>query len=345
LRALVRFLNNILEGASVAIRIPAPGVREADHAALLYGAPSTRSEEPMLSSLKKLVALPAILAVAFTLSGCLKSDQTITVYPDGSGKIHMSNTIGAQFAFAAKSGQMPGAEGGMGGGMGGGPREKPDPFKMIKDGFGDNVYWTNLKAEDGPNGEWMISGTGYFEDINKVETKKDKMSFRKTETGEGYVFEMDNASMNEQLKGGMGGGDEGMSEEQKQQAEMMKQMMKGFLAGFDMRVSVVMPGAVTSAEGMVAGEGRKAAFALGEKEVNELMDGKRQPPKAMKVTSGAADASLEAEIATFKTELAAAKAASEKEAAEKKAGASKPAAPKPATPKPEGEKSSKGGSF
>jgi hypothetical protein len=285
----------------------------------------------MFASLKKLVVVPAALVAALATAGCLKSDETITIYPDGSGKIQLKTTLTGMMAQMAKMG----AQGGMQG-MGGPGGEAPDPFKTIKDSLGGQVYWANLESKDGPAGEFMLSGTGYFEDINKVERKNGKISFSKATTGEGYELHVEGDT--DQLKngplGGMGGDgdDANKTPEQKQQEEMAKQMAKSMMAGFDMKLSVIMPGAVTAAEGMTPGEGRKAVFALGEKELIEIMDGKRQPPKAMKVSCGAADPAVDGEMATFKKELAEAKAAAEKE---KAAGAAK----KPeAEKKPAGEK-------
>ena len=266
-----------------------------------------------LSTLVKM-AVPAVLAAALSLTGCLKSDETITLYPDGSGKIQLKTTLLGMMAQMAKMGGMPGEEG-QGGGAG-----KADPFKAIKDGFGGKVYWANLKAEDGPNGEYMLSGTGYFENVNDVQRKNGKISFQKDPAGEGHLFELAGEMPNE-LSGGPGA-DGPEAEQQKQ----MQEMMKGMLAGFDMKVTVVMPGAVKTAEGMKPTEGRNAVFALTEKDVLAIMDKKMTPPKEMKVTSGA-PGSLDTEIAAFKEELAKAKAAS--------AEGAKPA---PAAPKGEGEK-------
>src|SRR5205809_811198 len=118
----------------------------------------------MLSFLK--IARPAVVLVALVSAGCIKSDETITIYPDGSGKVQMKTALLGMMAQMAKMGQLggPGGPGGGPGGPGGPPAEKADPFELIKKDFGGNVYWSNLKAEDGPAGEWVLSGTGYFED-------------------------------------------------------------------------------------------------------------------------------------------------------------------------------------
>lgn len=287
----------------------------------------------MLSSLVKPARVAALVGV-LAIAGCFKSDQTITVYPDGSGKIQAKATVLGMMAQMIKMGGGPG-------GPGGGPDgEKADPFDILKQNTGDKVYWTNLKAEDGPAGEYILSGVGYFEDMNQIVTKEGEknMSFKKE--GDGYVFEM--KGQFDELSKGMPGGDapEGgkMSPEQEQQQKQMLEMMKGMMAGFDMKMRVVMPGTVKSAIGLKAGEGREASFALGEKEILAIMDKKQEPPKEMRVVSGPADdKALEAEIATFKKELADAKVVAEQAAAEKKAKGAEKGAKKGGEGKPGAE--------
>jgi hypothetical protein len=286
-------------------------------------------------SLLKFASSAVVLVALAASSGCLKSDETITVYPDGSGKIQMKTTLLGMMAQMVKAGG-PGAMGGMGGPGGGGRggRNGPaDPFDLIKKNAGSKVYWTNLKAEDGASGEYTLSGTGYFEDVNQLNGRERQISFKKDEKGEGYVFEM-KGQLPDDLTQGMGGGmgkDDGgkQSPEQEQMQKQMMEMMKGMLAGFDMKVKVIMPGAVTAAEGLKAADkgSREAVFALGEKDVQAIMEKKQEPPKEMRVTSGAPDqAALDKEMAAFKQELADAKAAQE---------AAKSAA-KPAEKAPEG---------
>ena len=266
-------------------------------------------------------ASSAVVLVALAASGCLKSDETITVYPDGSGKIQMKTTLLGMMAQMAKMG----GPGGMGGGPGmGGPGggQPQDPFELLKKNVGKNVYWTNLATEDGAQGEYTLSGTGYFEDVNQLNGKERQVSFKKDDAGDGYVFEM-KGELPSELSGAGGemGGKKG-TPEQEQMQKQMADMMKSMMAGFDMKVKVVMPGAVKTATGLKAVEdgSREAVFALGEKDLQAIMDKKQEPPKEMRVVSKAADTkALETELATFKKELADAKASSQKEAADKKA--------------------------
>ncbi|HVY61888.1 MAG TPA: hypothetical protein VHF22_09555 [Planctomycetota bacterium] len=294
-------------------------------------------------SLLRFATQAVVLVALAASSGCLKSDETITVYPDGSGKIQMKTTLLGMMAQMVKAGGM-GGMGGMGGGPGGrrGGQQPQDPIDMIKKDF-KNVYWTDLKSEDGPSGELILSGTAYFDDVNRVGTGEQKISFKKDEAGDGHKLDlMLSNRLQDQLKQGMGGDDDGggkQTPEQEQMAKQAKEMVKAMLAGFDVKVKVVMPGAVKSADGMKAtGEGsREALFALGEKDVEAMMDKKQEAPKSeMHIVSAAPDAALDKEIEAFKKELAAAKEAA---AAKGDSGAAKKPAEKPAekpADKPEG---------
>ena len=282
------------------------------------------------------LARPAAAAVvlASALTGCLKSDQTITVYPDSSGKIQMKTTLLGMMAQMAKMG----GPGGQMGGPGGAPAEKPDPFEILKKDVGGKVYWANLKAEDGTDGSYTLSGTGYFESVNDIQRDQGKMTFTKDAATGGYLLEMKPEIPNE-ITGEKKEGAPELTPEQEQMQKQMLEMMKGMMAGFDMKVTIVMPGNVTKAEGMKATEGtRNATFALGEKELLAIMEKKEKPPKEMKVTSGPADdKALEGELATFKKELADAKANAAKEAEEKAAKKKADAEKGGATPPPSGD--------
>jgi hypothetical protein len=264
------------------------------------------------------MAAPTALLVGLGLglAGCLKSEQTFTIYPDGSGKMEISQTVtNPMIAQIMKGGNpMGGDDDGDGDMGGGGHREKPDPVARIRESMAGKVYWSKLEAKDGPNGEFVISGTGYFENVNDVQPQTGSISFKKTEDG-GYAFEMDQdlggpmkAGMG-RLGGAMGGGGEGGMKPNAEQQQQAKQMMKMMLAGFDAKITVVMPGAVKSAEGMKPLEGRGAQWHMGEDDLMTMMD-KKEPPADMKMKVVCdAPTGIDDEIAKFRKELAAAKAA------------------------------------
>lgn len=275
-------------------------------------------------TLLKRLALPALTALGIALSGCIKSEQTFTIYPDGAGKVEIKQTLMGMMAQMMKAGGQMGGQPGQEG-------MQADPFEMLKKGVEGKVYWTDLKTADGPAGEYVISGTGYFENINDVKPEKGSLSFKKNEDG-GYTFSM-TQDLDELKQGmpGMEGAPEGqtLTPEQEAQQQQMMAMMKGMLAGFEMKVSVVMPGEIKSAEGMKPDQGRRALFQMGEQDVIAMMEKKKEPPKEMKVVSGPASG-LDAEMEQFKKSLAAAKEAD----AKAQSGGAKPA---PGAPAGEGE--------
>src|SRR5207237_6351411 len=106
------------------------------------------------------------------------------------------------------------------------------------------------------------------------------VSFKKADDG-GYVFEM-KQDLEGPMKagmgrlGGMGGGMGGRGGEGRkpspEQQEQAKQMMRMMLQGSEAKITVVMPGAVKSADGMKALEGRKAQWRMGEDDILGMMD-------------------------------------------------------------------------
>jgi hypothetical protein len=260
-------------------------------------------------TLLKRIATPVAVVLGLALAGCIKSEQTFTIYPDGSGKVEINQTLMGMMASMMK-GENP-----MGGDEDGAPGKKPDPFEMIRKGVGGKVYWTNLKTSDGPNGEFTISGTGYFENVNDIKPEKGTLTFTKADDG-GSIFEMTQEMPDELKGGGFPGmaparpGEKPTPEEEAQRKQMME-MMKGMLAGFEARITVVMPGAVKSAEGMKPADGRKAEFKMTEQDMVGMMDSQKLDsiPTRFKVVS-AAPSGIDAEFEAFKKDLAAAKEAS-----------------------------------
>jgi hypothetical protein len=280
----------------------------------------------------KRLALPVLLA-GIALSGCIKSEQTFTIYPDGSGKVEARQIVlGMMAQMLRAGGGMPGMEGAE---RHGGPRMPQNPYDLLKKGVRGKVYWTDLKTEDGPSGEMIVSGTAYFENVNELRPENGSLAFEKTADG-GFVFSMSQEipeRMKRSLSGLEGQKGEKPTPEEEAQRQQMVAMMKAMIAGFEMKISVVMPGEVKSAEGLSSTEGRRASLALGEQDVFDIMEKKKEPPSSLKVVSGPASAS-EKEVTEFKKALAAAKEQAEKESA-------KGEAPKKPEEKPEGRDKSR----
>ncbi|RME74668.1 MAG: hypothetical protein D6776_04765 [Planctomycetota bacterium] len=249
----------------------------------------------------------AVLAVATALTGCIKSKQYWTIYPDGSGKVEIENTLMGMMAQMAK----------MGGQMGPDAGEAQDPYQMIKESVKGKVYWSDFEAKDGPNGEYVLKGTAYFENINDVSTGDDedsKLVWKKNDDGS-FSLVMQNDEATEGLPGmpGMGEGGEPSSPEEKAQQEQMKAMMMGMLAGFEVKIAFTGPGEVTDMKGFQTKDGRTVAFTLTEDDVKALMNKEKTPPKQLSATFAAPGEGLAAEFEAFKKALAEAKAKAQKE--------------------------------
>ncbi len=254
----------------------------------------------------KRIALGGLLALVLAFTACIKSEQVFTIYPDGSGKVEVKQTISGMMAQMMKGG-------GPGGPQGGG--QQPDLADMVKKSMGGKVYWTDVSTSDGPNGEIVLSGTGYFEHVNDLKPEKGTIAFEASPDG-GYVFTM-TQEIPDEMKGGMPGmGGEGgkLTPEQEAQRQQAMQMMKAMMAGFEMKLAVVMPGEIKSADGLPATEGRKASLRIGEEDLQAFMEQKKQPPTQMKVVSGPASVGDE-ELSAFKKELESARAAAGKSGA------------------------------
>ncbi|MHC4392174.1 MAG: hypothetical protein ACYS22_12775, partial [Planctomycetota bacterium] len=151
----------------------------------------------------KMGLMGALMMSAIVSAGCLRSTQVFTMYSDGSGKADINITLMGMAAQAIKMGQM-GGEGG----------EAQDPVDMVKQSVQGDVYWVNVKMEDGEDGTVTLSGTGYFEDANKITLEKGSIAFEAA--GDGYK-----ATINQEadMPGGMPGGDGGeMTPEEEAQA-------------------------------------------------------------------------------------------------------------------------------
>ena len=96
------------------------------------------------------------------------------------------------------------------------------------------VYWSNVRSGTNEKGESTASGVAYFEDLNQVMMDDWAFSFARDPAGEGYVLERKDTRPSS-----------AKSPQEQQQEKAMLQMLKPMLANAEMRVKVVMPGAVS----------------------------------------------------------------------------------------------------
>jgi hypothetical protein len=245
----------------------------------------------------RLAALLPVAAFLVLASGCIRFQEELVVMPDGSGKVVF--TLGFNL-------------------------EIMDKFKEMMGGDKEMEEKTTFSAEDMENAEGIVAFTrpvmakkdgwrtvtftGYFEDINKVkiwdkdgEKKTLKASFSFRKEGEGHVLEIDDRFM--------ASDDNKFEEVPDEGKDQAWAMIKEFLKGFEMSRGVRMPGPVTSVEGFASKEGRSAANKITADSLKNLEDvGKMMKVAKRKVACGKSDLS-DADVAAFKKELEAAKAA------------------------------------
>ncbi len=106
--------------------------------------------------LRSLASLATITA-ALCLSSCIDQDQTLTVNPDGSGKIEIKFSAAAAPAFGA-GGAMP-------------KQSSKDIAMALLSGTEGIDVWSTLTHSSDAAGKNSLTATGYFPDLNKLKIK------------------------------------------------------------------------------------------------------------------------------------------------------------------------------
>ncbi|MFC1705581.1 hypothetical protein ACFL59_02020 [Planctomycetota bacterium] len=245
------------------------------------------------------------LTAALSTSGCIKTLQNFTIYPDGSGKCEIKMTFLGMMAQMMKMG------GEMGGMTGPDGQQMQDPKQAVKEALKGKVYWDTIEGKETEAETYTITGTGYFDNVTDLDLDDGSISFGPD--GDGFKFSMTQKSkLGEGMPGlppGLGG--EGDVDPKSPQAEQMKTMAKAMLAGFEMKVNVRLPGEIMTIEGFGAHEGRAATFRLGEDQLHKMIDQDEKPPEVLTAVSGPAGEGLQAEWDGFKEKLAEVKKAQE----------------------------------
>lgn len=183
----------------------------------------------MISLLRKLV-LPGLLGLSLFMAGCLEEKDTLTVYPDGSGTIHLHRRFGEQISGMITS-----------------FADKNNPQAAIEKNFYKDLSqwsgvtaWTDCKAT--LDGKCIVNeATGFFNDVSKLKQTEGKntQSFSWTNNADGgftLTWSSDNQAGQNPLD------QPSLPPEQIQQ---MLTMMKGLKVEHE----IVMPSAVTTATG------------------------------------------------------------------------------------------------
>jgi hypothetical protein len=232
---------------------------------------------------------PALLLLA--ASGCMKIRDELLVMPDGSGRLSFTFAI----ASKAEAGKFTEAEL-----MSGDPDEIQDKIRGLV-----AMGKPTLEEKDGTV---RIRLTGYFDDLNALKIMDDGEG-AKAKVKQEFVFRREGETFSVEVKGNLLAeeGPErpaGDPEIQKFREEMIKTMY----AGFEFRQDLKLPGNVTSVEGFVSKDGRVAAYAVGEKNLQTSADVKKlNAITGFKASCGKSEVT-DAEAAEWRRELEAAKA-------------------------------------
>src|SRR5579872_2721965 len=213
--------------------------------------------------IRRSFAVLGAASVLLAASGCIKEKITLTIYPDGSGKIAVTEAVNG--AMAAM-GQM--------GGDNGNKNKKETAEKMIYKTLSEYegvVAWKDVKAEVTDEGEIKGEGVGYFEDVTKLARTGDNdqtITWTKTDAG-GFTFEM---KTNMKKKGDKDPADDFLKKDlTDEQVQMQLGMIQGILGGLKFEYKVVMPGDVSDVTGPQAKEGRNATYTLTGKDLGDTI--------------------------------------------------------------------------
>jgi len=206
--------------------------------------------------------------LALPLGSCVQGEQSVTLFPDGSGKIVMKVAVKKQVLQMIENMAKE-----FGGNAPGGPPENPfktmtDPAQLAANSEGIVGWTTSAPSADG---EWIrATVAGYFDDINKVRLysqkegpdgrKVRKLSFqaRMTKTADGGTISLGNSFAGEfdELNAKM------RQERDPETAKAVLELMKPMLQDVQVKVALTLPGAVRSAKGFLQTEGRTVSISL-----------------------------------------------------------------------------------
>lgn len=230
--------------------------------------------------------LAALVVLTASLTGCVKFKQTMTLMPDGSGKINLSIGLSDQAMQMAQQ-------------QGENPFEDMNPMELSEDSKGI-VAFTKPKQEKA-GGYTYMTFSAYFEDINAVELgspdeDQPPAKFVYTKDGNGASLTVEDSMVLSAVEN-----HEPMADEEK---AFVAQMIAGML----FTESYVLPGSFEAIKGVEA----KDNVATIEMDHNDMLNGtgpladlKGIEKFVFKIKEVKQDA---AAAAAFKAELEAAKA-------------------------------------
>lgn len=190
--------------------------------------------------------LASALMLATSLTGCVKFKQTMTLMPNGAGKIEMNIGMSEQLIQMAKQ-------------QGENPFKDMDPLKLNDDSKGIVAFTKPTQKTEG--GYTYLTFSAYFEDINAVELGspedgEDPLTFSYIREGKTATLTVEDSMLLSAVEN-----HEPMADEEKAFAAQM-------LAGMLFSESYVLPGAFEDIKGVDA----KDNIATLEMDSNDMLN-------------------------------------------------------------------------
>lgn len=195
--------------------------------------------------------LTLVLAASVVLCGCLDEKDTVTVFPDGSGMIHIHKKLGDGLSQMTLSGTT----------------KDTAQAAMDKTLYKDLALWQGVNAWTGCkaslDGTLVVTDVvGYFSDVSQVKRVEGTttQAFTWTKNGDGgFTLRWSNVDTN--------------SKNQLDQPEPLPaqtQQMLDLMKGLKFVHEIDMPGPVTLATGVRAHEGRTATGELNDRNMADF---------------------------------------------------------------------------
>jgi hypothetical protein len=209
---------------------------------------------PRLRSL----ATTGLLASLLVVGGCIDEKDTLTVYPNGSGKLHLKQTLGKQMSqvmlmFAGKDADS--------------QKEaaKKALYKELSSWEG-TCAWTDL-AGSVDAGKVSMEATAYFDDVSKLKKLSDNSTetFAWTKNADG-TFTLE---WNVKNEGTSQKPEKNLLDEETPKQDQVKSFLD-LMKDLRMEHEVVMPGAVTDATGCKDKKDRSASGVLSGEDLGPM---------------------------------------------------------------------------
>ncbi|MFC1705191.1 hypothetical protein ACFL59_00030 [Planctomycetota bacterium] len=241
-----------------------------------------------------------VVCILLSLTGCLKTTHTLTIYPDGAGQWEVKLKILPQ-------------------GLPGHSASDTDPQELqaqaaeviesLRQTVGSGVYWVGLAANKGPESSTCTwTATGYFESLSELNLPGCQVEFSRA---------TDCYQLTMRLEGPIGlwalfPDQTGLAKGENAAAEAyMKAAQKAMVAGFAGDITIRLPGMVKETVGFTSSSGRNVSFHTSEGDLLKLAADNKYLPQVFTAVAQIEDADYEAEWDGFRARLAAAKGETE----------------------------------